>query len=148
MAEHEGEDVRVFRRSGGRLQPELRPIVLEYVERDEEDDDDDDEERYSDNLEDIQKVERDLVRVARRATRALAEGIDTYDQERRRSAREKKDGALRDFIPNTGKAMSAYLEEASEIPMDIAEALDTKSARRALRNRLRLMNRSLRVWRL
>jgi hypothetical protein len=76
----------------------------------------------------------------------MAEGIDTYDRERSRSAIEKEDGAIRDFIPNTGKAMSAYLEEASEIPIDIAEALNTKTNRRQLRRGLRRVSRTMRLW--
>ena len=145
--DNENDGVRVYRRSHGRLRPELRPIVLEYKSRDDDDDDDDEgEERYSGGLKDIQRMEADLVRVARRATRAMAEGIDTYDRERSRSASEKEDGAIRDFIPNTGKAMSAYLEEASEIPMDVAEAINTQTNRRQLRRGLRRVSRVMRLW--
>src|SRR5688572_30799063 len=117
---------RVFRRTRGQLQPGLRPIVLEYVRDDESDDTEQDRERgeeYSEGLADIQQAEADFVRVARRATQAVAKGIDTYDQERRTSAKSKKDGAVEDFPHNSAKAMSAALKEASELPLDVADAI-------------------------
>lgn len=141
---------RVFRRTRGQLQAGLRPIVLEYV-RDDEDDTERDRERgeeYSDGLSDIQQAEADFVRVARRATSAVAKGIDTYDQERRASAKSKKDGAIEDFPHNSAKAMSAALKEASELPLDVADALTTKNYRKRLRRSLRRISRSMRVYRL
>lgn len=142
---------RVFRRTRGQLQPGLRPIVLEYVRADEPDDSGQTSERgekYSDGLADIQQAEADLVRVARRATQAVAKGIDTYDQERRSSALSKKDGAVEDFPHNSAKAMSAALKEASELPLDVADAITTKHYRQRLRLGLRRLSRSLRLYRL
>lgn len=141
---------RIFRRSRGQLQPGLRPIVLEYV-RDDDDDTEVDRERgeeYSEGLADVQQVEADLVRVARRATSAVAKGIDTYDQERRASAKAKRDGAVEDFPHNSAKAMSAALKEASELPLDVADAVTTKNYRKRLRRGLRRISRSMRVYRL
>jgi hypothetical protein len=142
---------RVFRRTRGQLQPGLRPIVLEFVRVDESDDTEQDRERgeeYSEGLADIQQAEADLVRVARRATQAVAKGIDTYDQERRTSAQSKKDGAVEDFPHNSAKAMSAALKEASELPLDVADAITTKNYRKRLRHGLRRVSRSLRLYRL
>ena len=143
---------RVFRRSRGQLQPGLRPIVLEYVRDDEETADTEvDRERgeeYSEGLADFQQAEADLVRVARRATSAVAKGIDTYDQERRASAKSKKDGAVEDFPHNSAKAVSAALKEASELPLDVADAVTTKNYRKRLRKGLRRISRSMRVYRL
>ena len=141
---------RILRRSGGRLQTGLKPIVLEYHSRSKrrKDRDEDDDERYSDSLEDIQKAEKDLVRVARRATRAVAKGVDTYDEERRRSARSKQDGAIEDYPHNMAKAMSETLREGADIPMDLADALAPKDYRRRVRRSLRRISGALRLFRL
>jgi hypothetical protein len=142
---------RVYRRTRGQLQPGLRPIVLEYSAAADDETTERDEERheeYSDGLADIQQAEADFVRIARRATSAVAKGIDTYDQERRSSAKSKKDGAIEDFPHNSAKAVSAALKEASELPLDVADAITTKNYRKRLRRGLRRLSRSMRVYRL
>lgn len=142
---------RVFRRSRGQLQPGLRPIVLDYRANDEAEAGEADAEHnelYSEGLADFQQAEADLVRIARRATAAMAKGIDTYDVERRASAKTKKDGAIEDFPHNSAKAVSAALKEASELPLDVADAVSTQHARKRLRRGLRRLSRSMRVFRL
>jgi hypothetical protein len=118
-----------------------QPIVLEYKSRKKK------KRRYSRGLGDFQRVEGRLSRVNRRIAKAMAEGASTYEKERKKSARKKKDGAIRDFVPNLGEAMSASLREASSVPVDVANAINTKSARRLLRNQLRMIAGPLRVGR-
>ena len=67
------------------------------------------------------------------AAKAASKGIDTYEQERQSSAKEKTDGAIEDFFNNSAKATSAYLKEASEIHIDMVEAINTESYRPRLR---------------
>lgn len=151
MAESEKKKVIVLHRSrGGKLQSKVQPIVLEYKERRKQQKKtvETDEAKYTEGLEDIQRLEGDALRVAKRSARALSKGLDTYDQERQRSAKEKKDGAIEDFIDNSAKAASASMKEASEIPMDIAEALGTTSYRKRLRNNLRRASRVIRLFRI
>jgi hypothetical protein len=150
MSEAENRKVIVLRRTPGGLQAEIRPIVIEYKKRRktkrraEEDED----ERYSEGLEDVQRLEGNLVRVAKRSARAFSKGIDTYEQERDRSAKEKKDGAIEDFVHNSAKAASASMKEASEIPVDIAEALGSRSYRRQARKNLRWVSGTIRLFRI
>jgi hypothetical protein len=143
---------RVFRRARGKLQAGLEPIVFEYRRKKKAkpaaSTASSNGERYSEGLEDIQRAEADLVRVARRATRAVAKGLDTYDQERSRSAHEKEDGAIEDFPHNSAKALSEALKEASELPLDVAEALAPREYRQRMRKNLKKMSRTLRVFRL
>ena len=141
---------RVYSRSRGHLQTGLRPIVLEMRSRKEKraSRQDDDKAEYSEGLGDLQRAEADLVRVARRATKAVAQGVETYDRERSRSAAEKKDGAIEDFPHNTAKALSETLKEASEIPVDVAEALAPKNYRKRMRRYLKRVSKALRVFRL
>jgi hypothetical protein len=142
---------RVFRRSRGKLQSGLEPLVFEYEPHTETPADDREHENgelYSDGLEDIQRAEADLARVARRASQAIAKGIDTYDRERSRSAHEKEDGAIEDFPHNSAKAMSEAFKEASELPLDIAEAVAPRHARKRMRRNLKQLSKTLRVFRL
>jgi hypothetical protein len=118
-----------------------KPIVLEYKSKKKK------KKRYSKGLGDFQRVEGRLSRVNRRVAKAIAKGASTYEKERKRSAGKKKDGAIRDFVPNLGEAMSASLREASSVPADVAEAVNTKGARRLLRNQLRMISGPLRVGR-
>jgi hypothetical protein len=150
MAESEKKKVLVMRRAGGKLQPELQPIVLEYKERRKKTkaEGDTEEVRYSEGLEDVQRMEGDVMRVAQRSARALSKSLDTYDQERKRSAKEKKDGAIEDFAHNSAKAASTYMKEMSDIPMDIAESLDTSSYRKRLRDSLHQTSKVIRLFRI
>lgn len=142
----------VFKRSEERQQNKIQPIVIKYKSRKKGKKqksalESEVSPRFSRSLEDVQKVEGDLVRVARRASRAVSRGIDTYDKERKKSAAEKKDGAIEDFPHNTAKAVSTSLKEASEIPVDIVDSLSTKNYRKQVRRNLRRASRALRIFR-
>lgn len=145
----EAKKPRVYRRARGKLQAGLEPIVFEYRRKKQAKPAvSANGEQYSDGLGDVQRAEADLLRVARRATRAMTKGIETYDEERSRSAHEKEDGAIEDFPHNSAKAMSEALKEASELPLDIAEALAPRDYRRRMRKNLRQLSKTLRVFRL
>lgn len=142
--------VRVLRRTGSGLKPDVKPIVLEY-KRDKEEKTTKDKKskaKYSKGLEDIQNLESDVLRVSQKAAKALYKGIDTYQTEREKSAEEKTDGAIEDFVHNSAKAMSASLKEASDIPVDIAESISTDSYRKQLRKALKETSKAISFWRL
>ena len=150
MAETEKKKVLVMRRSGGQLKPGLQPIVLEYKERKKKTkaEGENTDPKYSEGLEDVQRAENDAMRVAQRSARALSKSLDTYEQERKRSAKEKRDGAIEDFPHNSAKAVSTYMKEMSDVPMDIAESLDTSSYRKRLRDSLHQTSRIIRLFRI
>ena len=150
MSESKNDKPRVLRRSHGKLQSDMKPIVLEYKGRKKkrETGAEESQDKYSDGLEDIQVLEGDMVQVGQRAVRALSKGIDTYEHERQRSAKEKTDGAIEDFFHNSAKATSAYLKEASEIPVDMVESMNKESYRKRLRKYLRRSSRLIRLFRI
>lgn len=151
MSEAKNPKVIVLRRTRAGLQSEVRPIVIDYKKRrknQRRDAEDDEDERYSEGLEDVQRLEGNLVRVAKRSASAFSKGIDTYEQERNRSAKEKKDGALEDFVHNSARAASASMKEASELPVDITEALGSRSYRRRARRGLRRISETIRLFRI
>jgi hypothetical protein len=151
MSESKSEKPKVLRRTGGKLQSEMKPIVLEYTGRNKKKSKPEAEEgqsMYSEGLEDVQILEGNMVRIAQRAARAASKGIDTYEQERQRSAKEKTDGAIEDFFNNSAKATSAYLKEASDIPVDVVESLNTEAYRKRMRRNLRRVSKFMRLFRM
>jgi len=104
--------------------------------------------RYSRGFAEAQRIERHLTRSTHRMARSVEQGISTYRKRTSRSARNKRDGAIRDFIPNSGLAMSRAMKEVSPIPYDLARAMNTPDTRRFLRNQLRSVSRTLRRWRI
>jgi hypothetical protein len=145
---------KVLHRTSGGLKPEVKPIVLEYKREKEEkksttDGDTKSKAKYSKGLEDIQTMEADILRVSQKAAKAFSKGIDTYQAEREKSAEEKTDGAIEDFLHNSAKAMSVSLKEASDIPVDIAESLSKEtSARKQLRKTLKETSKAIGFWRI
>src|SRR5688500_20375686 len=119
MAESANKKVRLVNRSGGGERPE--PIILEYKRKKKtsQGEGTEEKEQYSKGLEDIQRLEGNLLRVSQKAAKALSKGIDTYQNERQKSSEEKTDGAVEDCIHNSAKAASTYMKEASDITVDI-----------------------------
>lgn len=150
MSESSNAKPRVFKRIGGTLQPEIKPIVLEFRESQKKSkpETDKEQEQYSEGLEDIQVLEGHAMRIAQKSVKALSKGIDTYEEERKKSAKEKKDGAIEDFLHNSAKATSAYLKEASDIPVDLAETLEKSSYQKRLRKYLRRSSKFIRLFRI
>jgi len=151
MTDSEQKKVRLLRHSDGELQPELKPIVLDYKKRRKKkqaSDVDGGKEKYSKGLGDVQRMEGDMVRVNQKAARALSKGMDTYERERQKSAKAKKDGAVEDFVYNSAKATSAYIKEASDIPVDMAESLGKGKLSKSLRKSLRRTSRMIGLWRI
>lgn len=143
------DKARVLRRSHGKLQPQTKPIVLEYKkEKNSNTGETRPKRKYSKGLEDLQVLEEDLLRISQKAAKAFSKGIDTYQQEREKSADEKTDGAIEDFLHNSAKAMSVSMKEASDIPIDIAEAVGKESNRKRLRKSLREISKAIDFWKL
>ena len=139
--------------SNAESKTKVKPIVLEYKRDKDEKKSSTGEStskvKYSKGLEDIQTMESDILRVSQKAAKAFSKGIDTYQAEREKSAEEKTDGAIEDFVHNSAKAMSASLKEASDIPVDIAESLNKDTTyRKRLRRALRDASKAIDFWRL
>jgi hypothetical protein len=156
MTDDENTTVRILGRSSAGAESKLKPIIMEYKKRKSDDDDDDDDEtvetdgdvKYSPGLADIQRLEGNVIHVSQKAAKALSKGVEVYEREREQSAREKMDGAIEDFIHNSAKATSAALKEASDIPMDLAESVNTESYRKNVRKTLKRASKFIRLWRI
>ena len=115
-----------------------RPIVLTLKKKKKR------KRRYSKGLGEIQRQERHLTRATHRLVRATEKGISSYRRLSIKSSRKKRDGVIRNFIPNSGIALSRALRVASPLPNDIARAMDTKLYRRGLKRQIRILRRTLR----
>jgi hypothetical protein len=120
---------------------DFKPIVLKLKKQKKSN------RRYSPGLDEFQRAERHLTKASHRMAQAVEKGISDYRQSSQKSADSKKDGALRDFGPNSALALSKALKEASPIPYELAQAANTKRARRRLRGQLKFLSRTLRVMR-
>ena len=142
------DNVRVLREAGGELRPDLKPIVLDYKEwkKKGKKKAKEGKPKYSKGLRDIQRLEGDSVHIAQTTARALSKSIDTFEEERQKSAKKKKNGAIEDFINNSAKATSTYLKEASDIPVDLANSMSRLSFRKNLRNGLRRYSKRIMKW--
>jgi hypothetical protein len=151
MTTSETKKARILHRTSDGLQPGVKPIVLEYKkDKKSEGKASKGKPKYSKNLEDIQTLEGDILRVSQKAAKAFSKGIDTYQNEREKSAEEKTDGAIEDFVHNSAKAMSASMKEASDIPVDIADSITTNTApyRKRLRKSLKDASQMIGFWRI
>lgn len=69
-----------------------------------------------------QKAEVALSKGGHRLANAVSDGLWSWRRERSRSARNKRDGAIRDAFKNYGRSMSKFGREAARIPEDITDA--------------------------
>lgn len=149
MSEDEKNEVNLSSLPADQREEAVKPIVLKLKQnkkKSKKKNTGDEKVKYTRGLKDIQEFEGDLVVITRKATKALSKGVEVYDREREQSARQKKDGALEDYIHNTAKASSSALREAADIPVDIAEAISPVRYRKRARRLLRRASKNIRLW--
>jgi hypothetical protein len=89
--------------------------------------------KYSRGLRELQTGERRLSKAGARLARAVANGMNTYYKEDKKSSRKKRDGAIRDALKNWARGVGKTMRRSSGVPYDIARAFDTKTIRRNVR---------------
>jgi hypothetical protein len=85
---------------------------------------------------DVQRSERRLTKAQKRMAKAVLAGIERWDLDREKSARKKRDGAMKDAISNALKAYSKMMRESANVPRDLAKGmldLYPKSVRKMFR---------------
>ena len=85
----------------------------------------------------LESYEKHLSRAARRVSRGVRNGVDTYIDNRNRSERRRRDGAIVDLCTNLAKGTARAISESSPILTDYARAMNTKRMRKAIRQYLR-----------
>ncbi len=74
----------------------------------------------------FQKMERGMSKAQHRMLKAVDAGVSTWREEREKSSRKARDGAIRDVVKNTAEALTKTLEGASGVPKDIVDGIDAK----------------------
>ena len=103
--------------------------------------------RYSRGLKDLQRTGRSMTKVSSRLSRAVSKGVDTYRKSADKSARKKRDGAIRDFGLNAAKGLSKSLRASSRTPYDLARAINGPGTRKRIRRQLKGTSRFARLLR-
>lgn len=82
--------------------------------------------KYSRGLKEAQKVEQCAARGAARLAKAVADGFSEYRARSGKSARRKRDGAVRDAVRNVGRGLEAALETAARVPADLTRRVSVR----------------------
>lgn len=77
--------------------------------------------KYSKGLKNAQRFEEGMTKAQRRLAKAVFEGLDSWNRATDRSARKKKDGALRDVMKNSAKATEKAIRVAARAPRDFVK---------------------------
>jgi hypothetical protein len=93
--------------------------------------------KYSRGLKGAQRFEDGLTTAAKRLSRAVERGLRVYRKRRNKSARKRKDGAIRDGLDNASIGLGRALRVASDAPYDFTRKVNSKRFSRDLRNTLR-----------
>jgi hypothetical protein len=150
MTDGEPEKARFLRPVRSKASSEGGPLVLEYKKPKQRKRKGDvvGSAKFSPELRDLQLIGTDVVHATHKAAQALVKSIDTYERERLRSMKEKKDGALEDFVYNAGKAASVWNKETSDIALELSESVRRSEFQQRATERLRRVTKALRRWRM
>lgn len=104
-----------------------RPVVYERTRRKSRK-----KKKYSKGLKEVQQFEVDATRSADRVADAVADGISRYRRERDKSARKRRDGAIKDAVRNLGRGLSEALDTGARAPADLTRRATTKRLSRLI----------------
>lgn len=111
-----------------------KPIVIDTKKKKKK-------KKYTKGLKDLQVSARRTSAVSSDVARSVAKGIKAYQNASKKSAGKKRDGALRDMGRNVAKGLSKSLRAASDVPSDLAKAMDTRGMRRSRRRQTKTLAR-------
>jgi hypothetical protein len=95
--------------------------------------------RYSAGLGTIQHLERGVTRSLETVTKGAARVFSEYSERSDKSARKKRDGALRDGIENWTKALSKGMRIAGHAPYDFVRQANRGPGSKQVRDTVRLL---------
>jgi hypothetical protein len=99
--------------------------------------------KYSRGLKNVQRLEDGLTLASKRLGSGVERGFGNYRKRRNKSARRKKDGAVRDWLENSSGGLSNGLRVASDAPYDVARKLNSKRFGKQFRDSIRFFTRPL-----
>jgi Family of unknown function (DUF6312) len=93
--------------------------------------------RYTKGLRAVQQIERGLARSLDVFAEGVARTFSEYRKRSGKSARKKKDGALRDGIENWTKAIGKGISASSKAPYDFVKTVNSGRGSKQLRRTIR-----------
>ena len=95
--------------------------------------------RYSFGLGTVQHLERGVARSLETVSKGVARTFSEYSERSDKSARKKRDGALRDGIENWTKALSKGMRIAGDAPYDFVKQINRGPGSKQVRDTVRLL---------
>lgn len=89
--------------------------------------------KYSRRFADVQRFERNVSRGLQRLARSVEAGIREWREATDRSSRKRRDGAIRDALDNSARALGKQLRVASRAPEDAVRAVRSLKIAKAVR---------------
>jgi hypothetical protein len=95
--------------------------------------------RYSFGLGTVQHVERGVARSLETVSKGVARTFSEYSERSDKSARKKRDGAIRDGIENWTKALSKGMRIAGDAPYEFVKQINRGPGSKQVRDTVRLL---------
>jgi hypothetical protein len=89
--------------------------------------------KYSKRYKNLQEFERQASKGVHRLVKSVEAGVREWRDATDRSARKRKDGALRDVLENSARAVGKQIRVASRAPQDAVRAVRALKITKALR---------------
>jgi len=96
--------------------------------------------RYSRRMRGGQELERGMSRAAASLGDAVASTFNTYKKRSKKSALNKRDGAVKDAIKNWTKATSKGMRDASDAPYQMVKAVNSNKASKQIRDAAKMIS--------
>lgn len=116
-----------------KVKTEVVEIELDRTARAAIDDDVREPRKYSKRNENVQRFERHASRGLHRLAKSVEAGMREWRKATDRSSRKRTDGAIRDALENSARAVGKQIRMASRVPEDAVRAVRTLKVTRALR---------------
>ena len=89
--------------------------------------------KYSKGTKGIQRLLQGTADAANRVSRGFARNTRTFSDRSKRSSRKRRDGFIRDFFKNEGRAIRKGSKQFSKAPEEITKRLSTRRTWKAFR---------------
>lgn len=116
-----------------KVKTEVVEIELDRDARAAIDDDAREPRKYSKRNENVQRFERHASRGLHRLAKSVEAGMREWRKATDRSSRKRTDGAIRDALENSARAVGKQIRMASRVPEDAVRAVRTLKVTKALR---------------
>jgi hypothetical protein len=71
----------------------------------------------------FERLDRDLSKAERRVAKAILLGVESWQNNSKKSSKKKRDGAMRDALKNGVRAYSKFVDHAAKVPGDVISML-------------------------